>query len=262
MLYATHSPYFVAAPRFDAVRIFRREHVDGLVVGANVTAASLSIVAAGLTSEQADPRLYIARTFGEQFREAFFAKGVLLVEGPSDVAIFDAAAELLGIGDLAADGIVATHVGGKGSQPIALAILKALEIPTFCVFDSDANAADGTPCPTCGRGRSDRASAIKSNRRVLSALGAPEVDFPLATVEHGWACFHGEVEDAIAGFRSILDSVKVEMGWKGKSPEAYSEAIRRAGKDALPGSIREILLHTRALAGLAAGAVPADEQPD
>lgn len=178
------------------------------------------------------------------------------------MAIFDAAAELLGIGDLAADGIVATHVGGKGSQPIALAILKALEIPTFCVFDSDANAADGTPCPTCGRGRSDRASAIKSNRRVLSALGAPEVDFPLATVEHGWACFHGEVEDAIAGFRSILDSVKVEMGWKGKSPEAYSEAIRRAGKDALPGSIREILLHTRALAGLAAGAVPADEQPD
>lgn len=250
--YATHSPYFVAPNRFDSVRIVRREPHGDVGRGTGITAASLSVVAGGLPStERADPRPYLARTFSEQFREAFFAKSVLLVEGPSDVAIFETAAELLGLGDLAANGIVMTHVGGKGSQPIALAILGALEIPTFCVFDGDANAADGTPCATCGRARSDRTSAIRSNRRVLAALGASEVDFPLTAVEEHWACFHDEIEDTITGFPQLLDTVRSEMSWKGKSPEVYAEAVRRAGVEALPDEVAQILQAVRSLAGLA-----------
>jgi putative ATP-dependent endonuclease of OLD family len=249
--YATHSPYFVAPSRFDSVRIFRRGQSDGVARGTGVTAASIPVVADKLPkAEQADPRPYLSRTFSEQFREAFFAKGVLLVEGPSDVAIFEAAAKLLGLKDLAADGIVITHVGGKGSQPIALAILDALQIPTFCVFDGDADAADGTPCATCGRARSDRTSAIMSNQRVLAALGATASDFPPTAVDERWACFHTEIEDAIEGFTPLLEAVKVEMGWKGKSPEAYAEALRRAGVEALPTEIQSILEKTRSLAGL------------
>ena len=249
--YATHSPYFVAPNRFDSVRIVRREPHGDVGRGTGTTAASLSVVADRLPSaERADPRPYLARTFSEQFREAFFAKSVLLVEGPSDVAIFETAADLLGLGDLAANGIVITHVGGKGSQPIALAILGALEIPTFCVFDGDANAADGTPCTTCGRARSDRTSAIQSNRRVLAALGAGEVDFPPTAVEERWACFHGEIEDTIPGFLELLDTVKSEMSWKGKSPEVYAEAVRRAGVQVLPDEVGDILQAARSLAGL------------
>jgi predicted ATP-dependent endonuclease of OLD family len=201
-------------------------------------------------TERADPRAYLARTFSEHFREAFFAKGVLLVEGPTDVAIFEASARLLGLKDLAADGIVVTHVGGKGSQPIALAILDALGIPTFCVFDGDAGAADGTPCETCGRARSDRTSAIKSNQRILAALGAPAADFPVTTVDAHWACFYSEIEDAISGLVPLLDAVGAEMGWKGKSPEVYAEAVRRAGAGSLPSEIRSIIEQTRSLAGL------------
>ena len=249
--YATHSPYFVAPNRFDSVRIVRREPYGDIGRGTGTTAASLSVVADKLPSaERADPRPYLARTFSEQFREAFFAKSVLLVEGPSDVAIFETAAELLGVGDLAANGIVITHVGGKGSQPIALAILGALEIPAFCVFDGDANAADGTPCRTCGRARSDRTSAIRSNRRVLAALGAGEVDFPATAVGEHWACFHAEIEDMIPGFPALLDIVKSEMSWKGKSPEVYAEAVRRAGVQALPPEVAEILRAARSLADL------------
>jgi len=253
--YATHSPYFVAPDRFDSVRIFRREPDDGATRGVLVTAAKLSVVADKLPdADKADPHPYLARTLSEQFREAFFAKSVLLVEGPSDVATFDAAAGLLDLGDLSADGVVITHVGGKGSQPVALAILGALGIPTFCVFDADANAADGTPCATCGRARSDRTSAIKSNKRVLEALGATATDFPATTVEPAWACFHGEIEDAIDGLRPVLDTVRAEMGWKGKSPEVYAEAVRRAGVGALPDEIKTILERTRSLAGISASA--------
>jgi predicted ATPase len=250
--YATHSPYFVSPERFDAIRTFRRRHGEGEVNGAAVTAASLDVVADELpSSETGEPRAYLARTLSEQFREVFFAKSVLLVEGPTDVAVFETVADLLGQGSLASEGIVITHVGGKGSQPIALAILAALEIPTFCVFDGDADASDGEACETCGRAKRDRTSAIRSNRRILKALSATEEDFPASTVDTTWACFHTEIEDSITGLRELLAIVKNEMGWKGKSPEVYREAVRRAGEGALPDELRQILGKTRRLAGLA-----------
>jgi putative ATP-dependent endonuclease of OLD family len=249
--YATHSPYFVSPERFDSLRIFRRE--DGSEGGrcAAVTAASLAVVNSKLpSSETADPRTYLARTLSAQFREGFFAKCVLLVEGPTDVAIFETAAEILELGSPASEGISIIPVGGKGSQPIALAILGALGIPVFCVFDGDANATNGTACETCGRAKSQRTSAAIANRRILAALEIPEADFPDTTVETAWACFHTEIEDAIEGLSTLLAEVKNEMGWKGKSPEVYSEAVRRVGAEALPDEVKQILEHTRALAGL------------
>jgi putative ATP-dependent endonuclease of the OLD family len=250
--YATHSPYFVSPEQFDAIRIFRRLPGDAKTNGAAVTAASLDVVVNELpSSETREPRAYLARTLSEQFREAFFAKSVLLVEGPTDVAVFETAADLLGHGSFAAQGIVITHVGGKGSQPIALAILAALGIPTFCVFDADADASDGKACETCARAKRDRTAAIRSNRRILRALAATEEEFPSTQVDDMWACFHTEIEDSVTGLRELLAVVGNEMGWKRKSPEVYREAVRRAGEGALPDELRQIIKKTRRLAGLA-----------
>lgn len=247
--YATHSPYFVSPGRFDSLRIFRRS-ASTHSSGAEVTEASLDVVNNELpSSETANPRAYLMRTLSEQFREAFFAKAVLLVEGPTDAALFETATELLSQDGMSAAGIVITHVGGKGSQPIALAILSALGVPTFCVFDGDADSTDGEACETCGRAKRDRTSAIKSNERVLEAVAAPVEEFPDTTVQATWACFHTEIEDAVVGFRELLATVKNEMGWKGKSPEAYAEALRRAGTEALPPEVGEIIERTRGLAG-------------
>jgi predicted ATP-dependent endonuclease of OLD family len=178
-------------------------------------------------AERANARPYLARTLSEQFRETFFAKSVLLTEGPSDAAVLETAAELLGLGSLAADGVVITNVGGKGSQPVALAILDALGIPTFCVFDGDGDSRDGDACETCGRAKRDRTSAAASNRKILASLGGPEIDFPPNTVEARWACFETEIEDVIEGFRKILSEVQNEMSWKRKAPVAYAETVRR-----------------------------------
>jgi predicted ATP-dependent endonuclease of OLD family len=175
--YATHPPYFVSPEWFDSLRLFRRHQTDGGARGTTVTAASLGVLAGRLpVSESADPRAYLGRTLNEQFREAFFAKGVLLAEGPSDGAVFEAASKLLELGSLAADGVVVTNVGGKGSQPIALKILDALKIPTYCVFDGDANSTNGEQCETCKRAKRDRASAEVGNRKILAALKAPEFE--------------------------------------------------------------------------------------
>jgi putative ATP-dependent endonuclease of the OLD family len=245
--YATHSPYFVSADRFDSLRVFRREGAEA-TRGTAVTAARLDAVADKLPSSAKDPRAYLERTLSEQFREAFFARAVLLAEGVSDAAIFDAAAAALGKQSLVAEGIVTTNVGGKGSQPVALAILQALEIPTFLVFDADAEATDGILCETCRRAKTDRASAKASNRRILKSVGSVEVDFPPTTVTETWACFHKEIEDTIPGFREAVAEISSEMGWSGKSPEAYAEAVDRVGPDALPSQIAAILDQVRTLA--------------
>jgi putative ATP-dependent endonuclease of the OLD family len=248
--YATHSPYFVSAERFDSLRFFRRHQTTKGSRDATVTAASLDVLAGRLPeSDAGDPRTYLARTLSEQFREAFFAKGVLLAEGPSDAAVFETAAEMLELGSLTADGVVVTAVGGKGSQPIALAILDALKIPAYCVFDGDAHATDGNECQACGRVKRDRTCAAASNRKILAALGASDAEFPPTTVQDKWACFENEIEDTIKGFRPLLSDVKNEMGWKGKSPVAYATAVRRGGVEALPTEIVEILQRTKRLAG-------------
>jgi putative ATP-dependent endonuclease of the OLD family len=249
--YATHSPYFLSPEQFDSVRIFRRDTDDEGGRGAIVTTADLEVVDDKLPeSATADARTYLARTLSAQFCEGFFARGVLLVEGPTDMAIFETAADLLGLGSLASDGVAITPVGGKGSQPIALAILVALGIPTFCVFDGDANSSDEVLCDTCGRTRNSRTAAIRSNRQLLMVLGATPTDFPETTVTEQWACFHTELEDSIPELPRRLVEVQDEMGWKGKSPEAYSEALRRIGAEALPGAIAQIVINTRNLAGL------------
>lgn len=247
--YATHSPYFVSASRFDAVRIFRRARVDaGALGGAEVTAGVLDSVAGELPdSEVGDPRGYLMRTLSERFREAFFAKAVLVVEGPSDEAIFEACADLLGKDGLSGAGVAIVNVG-KGSQPIALAILRSLGIPAYCVFDGDAGAVDGTICKQCNRGKTHRTSAKSSNRKVLRCLGATEVDFPDAVLTDTWACFHEQVEDAIPGFREAAAGIANEMGWRGKSPEAYAEAVRRLGGESLPEMLGQILDQVAALA--------------
>jgi len=98
-----------------------------------------------------------------------------------------------------------------------------------------------------------RTAAAASNRRILAALNALDAEFPPTTVQDKWACFESEIEDAITGFRPLLSEVKNRMGWKGKSPVAYAEAVRRGGVKALPREIAEILQQTRRLAGLPDG---------
>ena len=127
--YATHSTYFVSPERFDSLRFFRRRTGADGTRDTTVTAASLDVLAGQLEESEANARrTVLARTLSEQFREAFFAKSVLLTEGASDAPVFKTAAEMLELGSLAADGVVVTNVGGKGSQPIALSILNALGI--------------------------------------------------------------------------------------------------------------------------------------
>lgn len=245
--YATHSPYFVSADQFDAVRVFGRGRVVNGGRGSSVRMARVQDVESELPEPgKYDLRRYLERTLSEKFREVFFAKAVLLVEGPTDAAIFETATELYGLEPLGADGIVVA-TAGKSVMPIALAILRSLDIPAYCVFDADGGATDGKKCQECGAGKQNRTSAISANKKLLAALGAEEVDFPETQANERWGCFATTIEDSIPGFSDKVAEVLNEASWGGKSPESYAEAVRRLGAGSLPGELREMLEKVKGL---------------
>ena len=239
--YATHSPYFVSAPEYTSIRLFRREAVgdDGLPAGTTAVAADPDAVVQHLPENQrGEIDRYLARTMRDAFCEAFFARAAVIVEGPTDTAVFKQAALVADI-DLTLLGVTFVSVS-KSAQPVAIAILRTLGVPTFVIFDGD-NGKEGQ----------DAVNAATNNRRILSALGQAETDFPETAVSDDWACFATDLDaflESESEFRRHCEEVCSELGWsKLKSPEVYAEAVERLGADGVPVTVREVVERIHAL---------------
>jgi predicted ATP-dependent endonuclease of OLD family len=232
--YATHSPYFVSPSDFSSIRIFRR-----LADGDNddppetsVTASDELAVAVALPENKRDEvGRYLARTMRDAFCEAFFANIAVIAEGPTDIAVLTEVMRLLG-SDPAALGVVFVPVV-KSAQPIAVAVLRSLGIPTYVVFDSDAHH-DGE----------NRSKAARENRALLALFEDGDEDFPTNRADEHWACFSEELEcylEQESSFRQLCRTVCDEFNWsKPKSAEVYAEAINRAGVEKIPSLLRDM----------------------
>jgi putative ATP-dependent endonuclease of OLD family len=255
--YATHSPYFVSPEDFTRIRIFRRRpREDQKPPATAVTRAMLEAVQLAVDERRRKqlPR-YMARTMREAFCEAFFGQSALVVEGITDVGVMTQVGQLMGF-DLASHGVVVVPVS-KGDQPVALAVLRALEIPTYVVFDAGSEAVDTEPCRHCGRqGQKRRAEEQKENEAILRALGASPEPFPGSGARDEWACFESDLEqflaDAIPAFDQQARTIADEMGWKMKSPEVYAEVLERLGREGLPELLTQIVSRALRSAGIAA----------
>lgn len=244
--YATHSPYFVSPEDFTRIRIFRRRPgEDQKPPGTAVTHATLAAVQQAVDERRREqlPR-YIARTMREAFCEAFFGQSALVVEGITDGGVMTQTGRLMGF-DLASRGVVVVPVP-KGDQPMALAVLRALKIPTYVVFDAGSDAVDTEACPQCGRqAQKRRAEEQQGNEAILRTLGVPLESFPGSGARDEWACFESDLEqfltDAIPTFEQQKRTVADEMGWKMKSPEVYAEVLERLGRAGLPDLLIEIV---------------------
>lgn len=175
--YTTHSPLLVDPHHFERIRVFRRTGS-----ARSVRAASQADVTARLDALGKGPATRnVARAIDAGFAEAFFASAVLLCEGSTDVAAIRGAADRARI-DLDANGIVAV-ASGKGSLPLRYAVLEALGIPAFVVFDGDAG---------CKPEARDLHAAL--NLTLLTMTGAKPVDFPPTTVGTRHACFEKNID--------------------------------------------------------------------
>ena len=146
--------------------------------------------------------------------------------------MFEHAARLNGT-DLGSIGVVTVPVS-KPAQPIAIAILRSLAIPTYVVFDADSRGPDPD-------------HAARENAAILAALEVEnEPPFPETGHRGTWACFSNNLESFLeseaGGFRDQVAAAAADLRWKvHKSPEVYAEAIDRMGLAAVPPLVLAVL---------------------
>jgi predicted ATP-dependent endonuclease of OLD family len=228
--YATHSPYFVDAPRFDRVRRFGRRQIDGKP-RINIRTATRTAVAnrlQGVHPEEDIPKK-IALSLRVALAEAVFASGVVLVEGHADAAVLRGFAERTNIA-LDALSVAIVPAPGKNDLPIALAVLNELGVPTFVVFDGDVRHK-GTP---------KAANDERWNPVILGMVDEPKVPWPTTSFGKRVAVFEDRMEIYLSGecpdFIKLVESAKSEGAGK---PEAYFEAALRT--ENVPTGISKIL---------------------
>ena len=248
VIFASHSSLFVAADRFDELRLARRKAVFALPHKECVITSS-SLVSVCRRLELAFGEAIGARTvdglrsrlhvLGPELGEGFFADLVVLVEGASDRAAIAAAAVLEGL-DLAENGIAILPVTGKTGLANPACIFRELEIPTFLVWDCDHGSGDPN---------------ISFNRALQRIAGVAEVDVVdfLTTVQDRFAAFEFNLEAALKAdlgaevYGHALDAAREKFGLQSrgdvsKSPAAMTEVLRMArGQGQTSATLRQIV---------------------
>ncbi|TGQ96100.1 ATP-dependent endonuclease, partial [Mesorhizobium sp. M4B.F.Ca.ET.203.01.1.1] len=98
---------------------------------------------------------------------ALFANRALIVEGPTEAAVFYGVGDRESPGSLEAAGLSIVPVGGKMSIPLAHAILSSIGVPVYSLFDADG----GFEARALAKGRNhdriqeERNNHIAENRR-------------------------------------------------------------------------------------------------
>ncbi len=171
--YATHSPMFVEPQSFHQLRRVGRDMDAAGIPSTYLSSGEIEDVVERLAGVAKRDTVFkqIDRFCPRELSEAVFADVVVLVEGPSDVAVFQ---ELLDRRlDWPEPNTSVVDVGGSDNLGLCLAILESLNIVVFVVCDNDE-----------GNG-----SAAKRNRKLLKLVDSPEVDHPPEGVYGGRLMF-------------------------------------------------------------------------
>jgi predicted ATP-dependent endonuclease of OLD family len=243
--YATHSPHFLEARHFDQIRRLTRSTDETPVVTVhastidNVKSRLTGIVAAETVDRQLD-----LMTAG-QLASAMFASRALVVEGTTESAVF------YGVGDrefparLEAEGIAVVSANGKTSVPLAHAVLDSLGIPTYAVFDADAEFESRASGKTTEQVNTERNEHAARNRKLLKYFGRSEEDFPSATVSDSVAIFEDHLEAFLTTnwpeWVTACDAVEAVAGVSlAKNQLAYRTATVEA-EGSVPTMLEQIL---------------------
>ena len=198
--YATHSPYFLEARHFNQVRRLTRSADETPVV--SVHCATIADVKAKLNgivdADVVDRRL--DHNVADQLSIALFANRAFLVEGTTESSVFYGIGDRTSHGLLEAAGVSIVSVGSKTSIPLAHAILSAIGVPAYALFDADAGfearaKAKNKKQEDIDKERNNHAT---ENRKLLRYFGLPEEDFPKASVLNGVAIFEDHLESLLS----------------------------------------------------------------
>ena len=166
--------------------------------------------------------------------EAMFARKVILVEGESEVLILPYFFSLCGY-DEVSEGITIVRCGGKSEIDRYYRLYSEFGIPTFIIFDGDAQ----------NKGKKDERATITKNKAILSLFENDE-DFPDGKVHDNYLGFLYRLEEnlgisssgdakALALFRRVKD----EITTREQVPTWVNELIVAVTK--LPGEASSVL---------------------
>ncbi len=216
VIFTTHSPHFVDLAWFDQVRVVRKSSggTDSPQV-ARISSASIAEVGRELADAAAVPldqvteqstRARYRPVMTSMVNEGFFSGVAVLVEGGTEVGLLTAVA-----GRLArawdSRGISVIDVGGKGKLDKPLAIFRRLGIPTYVIFDGDAN--------------SNNRGEIGRNRLLLRLLGATVEDYPATSHSPTYAVMRENCERVLKSalpegiYDTFAGAVAMELGYSG-----------------------------------------------
>jgi len=262
VMYATHSPVFVEARSYHEIRCLGREFIDGHPSTRvwQVSEAELCEMLGSYVDED-KVKSRAGSVYTNALAEAFFAHAALLVEGTTDAALLEGAAERLGI-NLGAEGIIAIDANGKGNLLLYRALLRALGVPCYVLFDGDADEQDRQEARYAGMTEPQRKAKVaaavekasRENAQLLSFLGAPPIAWPptASVFKEDHAMFVDDLELFAAGNwpswtarrQALIDSGD---GIGGKNADTYREAARTAEREP-PFEIVTVLEYVRAMA--------------
>ena len=243
VVYATHSPFFIEARHFDQIRRLTRSTDERPIVTVHSsTVESVKQCLKGILKPNTIDRQLDALSDG-RLSAALFASKALVVEGPTDSAVF------YGVGDretpakFEAAGLAVVPAYNKNSVPLAHAVLTSLGIPSYAVFDADS----GFEARAIENGKEqskideEKADHVAVNRKLMRYFNLAEEDFPAQTVESTAAIFGDHLEAYLASewpeWITSCAAVEATSGTSlNKNPHAYRIATAQAG-----GSIPEML---------------------
>jgi putative ATP-dependent endonuclease of OLD family len=212
---STHSAHFLDVSRSDRIVLVDRceDEEDDVCTQVNTASSEDLLKARKTLHPQRDKmtvesvRAFIRNVRTAEMTEAFFARVVILVEGPSEreaIPVFARAHNF----DFDEHGISIVSAGGKAAIDMLFQLYWLHGIRTYVVFDND----------------SGKQSEKAANRTLCRVLGLQEVDEPPASVTDSHAILQGNwetqckahVEEIEAGLHDELDTqARTELGISG-----------------------------------------------
>ena len=196
VIVSTHDPRFVSGQGFEDVRMIRKETGHRSSAVAHVSFDEIAQAVAAATGEEpAKPEGMLAKihqALQPSLNEMFFTRRLILVEGIEDVAYLMSYLNLLDRTDeFRRLGCHIVSVNGKSELLQPLVIARQMGIPTYVIFDADADKPDKN---------GSQAKHEKDNRALLTLLGKPEENpMPAESCSApGFTMWHSDIGSVVA----------------------------------------------------------------
>lgn len=198
ILLCSHSPLFIPADDFDAVRVVRETGNPCKSSVAYVKYKELAKTLNDAGHKHIKESGIIAKLYpslNPVVNEMFFCKVLILTEGIEDLAYITSYIGLSGkLNDFRRYGCHIVPVGGKSELIRPIAIAKQLNIPVAVIFDADTDKVK----------EDEIIKHKKDNSTILKLMGyGDDINWP---VENLWK------EDMVLWKTNITDNIKVELG--------------------------------------------------